>query len=121
MAARYLYFAAAGWALLVSELLVLIRRRAVLAAVVCGIAIAFAMVLQLNLRPWRVAGDVVVSMQRGVRNGKSAQAALEQWQAQHPVHMIIVNGIPREYQGVSIFNNGYPEFVEIEASSAAQP
>jgi len=113
IAARYIYFAAVGWALLVSELLGIIRQRAPLAFAVMAVAGTAAVALQLNLRPWRTAGDVVNAIHAGLERGESPEQTVAQWQARSAVKLTLKNGIPYEYQGVGIFINGYPEFLRI--------
>jgi hypothetical protein len=109
-ATRYLYFAAIGWALLVTQLLttVLIRRRALALAFVSFILILFAS-LQVNLKPWRTAGEIVASVAAAIREGKSPDASAADWRARYGDGLELKDGIPTVYKGVYLFVNGYPE------------
>jgi hypothetical protein len=109
-ATRYLYFAAIGWALLVTQLLttVLIRRRALALAFVSFILILFAS-LQVNLKPWRTAGEIVASVAAAIREGKSPEASAADWRARYGDGLELKDGIPTVYKGVYLFVNGYPE------------
>jgi hypothetical protein len=71
------------------------------------------MSLQMNLRPWRTSADLVNAMKVGLSAGKPAHAVLEEWERASGVQLNLDDGIPREYQGVGIFINGYREFARI--------
>jgi hypothetical protein len=62
-AARYLYFAAIGWALLVTQLLttLLVRRRQIVAAFT-ALTVALFLSLRMNVMPWRTAGDIAADV-----------------------------------------------------------
>lgn len=110
---RYIYFASVGWSFLVSELLVsVLQGRVALMGIGLALAIISVVSLQLNLRPWRIAGDYVSAMETGLERGESASSITAAWTTRTGVILDLENGIPREYQGVWIFLNGYPEFVD---------
>jgi hypothetical protein len=115
-AARYLYLASAGWALLVAELLVLLGRRVLVTTAVCALSTALALTLQVNLRPWRVAGRLVAEMQQALGQGRSVDTVLAPLRASPPAGMTFRHSTPYDYQGVGIFINGYPEFLKLETS-----
>ena len=109
---RYLYFAAAGWALLLAELLASeIASRAVWSAAIVAIAVVSVASLELNARPWRTAGEFVSAMGDGLRQGRAAPDIVREWQAHGDAGFDVRDGVVREYQGVGIFLNGYPEFL----------
>ena len=113
MASRYLYFAAFGWALLLTELVVRATRGyRTLAAATIFVALTSAALLQVNLRPWRIAGDVVTALAAGLGRGEPSAAILDEWRRAHDVRLTPERGIPRSYQGVGIFINGYSEFLQ---------
>lgn len=110
-AARYLYFAAAGWALLVAQLLGAIRSRSILAFAIGTLAITSFAWLHFNLRPWNVAEDVVVVMRAGAARGELPADTIARWNRERGVALTLKDGLPYSYQGVGIFINGYPELV----------
>jgi hypothetical protein len=110
VAARYIYCASVGWAFVLAQLLSAIRQRGLFVATVTGLVLISAVWLQLNLRPWRVAADVVHEMHAGLGRGEPLQVTIAQWQARHSTKLELKNGIPYEHQGVGIFINGYDEF-----------
>jgi hypothetical protein len=109
-ATRYLYFAAIGWALLVTQLLttVLTRRRALTVAFASVIVILFTS-LQMNAKPWRTAGEIVRSVATAIQEGKSPEMSATDWQAQYGGGLELKDGVPIVYKGVYLFVNGYPE------------
>jgi hypothetical protein len=109
-ATRYLYFAAIGWALLTTHLLttVLTRRRTFGAALVAQILVSFAS-LQINVRPWRTAGEIVSSVAAAVEEGRPVELASAEWQKKYGDGLELKDGIPSTYKGVYLFLNGYPE------------
>ena len=112
-ATRYIYFAAAGWALLLAQLVGVIRYRAAVVCTVAVLVVISAVFLRLNLRPWRTAGEVMNAMSAGLQKGEPAELTVARWQASRGVELELKNGIPYQYQGVGIFINGYPEFRRI--------
>jgi hypothetical protein len=95
-----------------SELLVTaVRSRAALAATIVTLAVVSFVSLQVNLRPWRIAGDFVTAVERGLEQEQPSDRIVAEWQARTGVELELKNGIPHTYQGVYIFLNGYPEFV----------
>ncbi len=109
-ATRYLYFAAIGWAVLAAQLLttVFIRPRTFGAALVGIILISFAS-LQVNVRPWRTAGEIVGSIATAIRQGRSPEQSSAEWQNRYGDGLEVKDGIPAVYKGVYLFVNGYPE------------
>lgn len=107
-ATRYLYFAAAGWAILVTHLLTTtwVRRGATLTAVVAVIGALF-LSLQANIRPWRTAGEIVDRLVAVVRAGESPETV--DWRAAYGDGLEIQHGLPTVYKGVYLFVNGYDE------------
>jgi hypothetical protein len=116
---RYLYFATAGFALLLSELLSAIAPSDGLwSACVLAVAVLSALSLEMNLRPWRAAGELVNALGDGLRQGRAAVDIIQGWQGRHAAGLELRDGVPREYQGVGIFVNGYPEFTELATRPA---
>jgi hypothetical protein len=113
IAARYLYFASIGWALLLAQLLGTIKSRTLFAAAAAGVALWSAVWLNLNLRPWRVAGDVVTSMRAGLQRGEPVERTIADWEAAHATKLQLKNHVPYQHQGVGIFINGYDQFTQI--------
>jgi hypothetical protein len=109
-ATRYLYFAAIGWAVLAAQLLttVLNRRQTVGAAFVGIILMSFAS-LQLNIRPWGAAGQIVADVAAAVRERGSAERTPAEWQSRYGQGLEVRDRIPYVYEGVYVFVNGYPE------------
>jgi hypothetical protein len=112
-AARYVYCAAAGWALLVAQLSSTISKRAMFAGLVATLSVTSAVWLQFNLRPWRTAADVVNTMQAGLKNGERAEAIVSRWQTARGVTLELKHGVPYQHQGVDIFVNGYDLFLRM--------
>ena len=98
-ATRYLYFAAAGWAILVTHLLTTtcVRRRAALTAFVTVIAIFF-LSLQANIRPWRTAGEIVDRVVAAIQAGQPPEAV--EWQTTYGDGLELQHGVPTVYKGV---------------------
>ena len=110
-ATRYLYFAATGWALLVTQMLgtLLRRRKAVMiVAVVSYIALAWAC-LQVNAKPWRTAGEIVRDVVSALQAGKDPKASVAIWREKYGNGIEVKDGVPTVYEGVYLFVNGYPE------------
>ena len=109
-ATRYLYFAAIGWALLVTQLLIaqLSRRQSLVLAFAVFIVFLFAC-LQVNVKPWRTAGAIVSSVATAIREGKSAEMSAADWHAKYGDGLEVNDGVPRVYKGVYLFVNGYAE------------
>ncbi len=120
-AARYLYFAAGGWGFIVASWVgATVPTPRALAIAAAALAVALAVSLQLNVRPWRVAGDVVNLMRTDVVNGRPPGERLAEWSARTGVQLRFRDSIPYEYGGVGIFFNGYDEFVR-SASKPSSP
>jgi len=111
--ARYVYFAAAGFGLLIAEAVGAITpTRAWSSVVGAAIGVGLSVSLALNLQPWLRTADLVEMMRRAVLSGGDVNAAVIGWQARHPRGLVIKDGVPDSYQGVWVFRNGYPEFVK---------
>jgi hypothetical protein len=110
LAARYVYFASIGWALFVAQLLttVLIRRRALAAASATFIVVLFAS-LQVNVKPWRTAWQIVSEVAAALEEGDSPERSSDYWQAKYGAGLEVKDGIPTVCKGVNVFINGYPE------------
>ncbi len=110
---RYLYFAAAGFGLLVADTIGAIpgvRRHAI--AATGALSAALLASLLLNLQPWREAADLVAEIESTVSAGEGPTDAIALWQSQHPPGLVLRNGVPDSYQGVWVFRNGYDDFVK---------
>ncbi len=111
LAARYLYFAAAGWALLVAQLAgAVIQKRLVFVMAAASAAVVLFSCLQINLQPWRVAGELVEDMTAALRAGDPVDGTVRAWQARTESEIELKDGVPSQYRGVGIFINSYPEF-----------
>ncbi len=112
--ARYLYLATAGWAIIVATFAAaVVSRPHPFAAAVAALAVVLAVSLHLNVRPWRVAGEVIAVMQSDLAAGHPPGARLAEWSARNGVELSLLDAVPREYGGVGIFINGYDEFIKI--------
>lgn len=113
VSARYLYFGAAGWSLLLAAVITrLVRRPSWQVTIVSGLAVALFLVLQTNLAPWRTVGEFVRTLDVELRRGVQPRTAIDNWQQQHHVTFQSNEaGIPLSYHGVYVFTNGYAEFV----------
>jgi hypothetical protein len=109
--ARYLYFATAGWAVLVAQLLTVIRHRIALAAAVATVVIGSFLFLRVNVRPWDVADAVVTTMRDAALHGHAPLEAAEMFATSRGITLQWKNGVPESFEGVTIFRNGYPEFL----------
>lgn len=122
MASRYLYFAAFGWALLISTAAIaVVPRRSHLAALVVIIVAGYGIALRLNVGPWLVAAQVVQAFAEGGLRREDPGTTLTRWRAQTGIPLQVKGGVPWAYQGVGIFNNGYPEFLRFVARKAEWP
>lgn len=110
-ATRYLYFAAAGWALLVTQMLatVLQRRKALTLCAFVGYMAFAAACLYLNTQPWRTAGEIVRNMISALEAGTDPRSSGETWRSRYGAGIEVKDGIPTVYEGVYLFVNGYPE------------
>lgn len=113
--ARYLYFAAVGWALVISELIIrTVPRPAVQVIVGVALALALAVALRGNLRPWQTAGEMIHALDSGLRQGSSPADVFNEWQTRNGIALRFnAAGLPDNYQGVYIFRNGYPEYLRM--------
>lgn len=121
VAARYIYFAAVGWAVLMAQLLGAIRSRVILALAIGTLAVTSFVWLRFNLRPWNVAEDVVVAMRAGAARDEAPADTIAKWTRERGVAPSLKDGVPYSYQGVGIFINGYPEFRRIVGARMTSP
>jgi hypothetical protein len=110
-----LYFAAGGWTLLILTALGGLRGTVVQSCIVAALLVASAACLYINARPWRVAGQIVEELRAADLTAHPAVVA--NWQARLGEDLKVEGGVPTEYRGVTIFRNGYPEFLRSIASS----
>lgn len=111
---RYLYFPSVGWSLLIAEVLIgLVNSRVLFSAAILTLAVASALSLQLNLRPWHAAANLVEAMKVGLQEGRATVDIVHSWQERYGTTLPLKDGVPREYKGVGIFINGYAEFVRL--------
>jgi hypothetical protein len=110
-ATRYMYFAAIGWSILVTQLLTtVLGRRQALAATFASFLIFLFVSLELNIKPWRTAGEIVGTVEEVIREGRSASdISAADWQARYGDGLELKDGVPTVYKGVYLFVNGYPE------------
>lgn len=109
---RYLYFAAAGWAMLIAWLLISASSsRFVQASAVVAVCALLAAALHANLEPWRIAAVIVNAMEKTIKPGNGSMASTNPWRTGIGTDLILEDGVPQSYRGVDIFINGYPEFV----------
>jgi hypothetical protein len=120
-ATRYLYFAAIGWAVLTAQLVttVFIGRWTLRAALVSIILLSFAS-LQVNVRPWRVAGEIVRSVTAAVKEGRSPELSAAEWQNRYGDGLESRDGVPTVYKGVYLFVNGYPQLRTMLSESSGR-
>lgn len=122
--ARYLYFGAFGWGLLVAATLAAALRSArAVAAATAVAAVLLATLLHVNLGPWRQAAAIVEEMEQAAMRGEDAAAAAARTADRLGIQVTSRDGIPREAGGVGLFINGYPEFlarIRAGASPAAR-
>jgi hypothetical protein len=110
--ARYLYFGAFGWGLLVwSALAGAMPSARAIGAAAAAIAVWSAALFHVNLRPWRQAADVVRRMELATVDGEDPAVAADRRAAELGIVLVTRDGIPRELGGVGLFVNGYPEFL----------
>ncbi len=112
--ARYLYFGSIGWAAFVAVSVEAVwqGRRAFATAGTVLLCVS-AVCLALNLRPWTVAADLVRAMEAAADHGRDSAADARRWAEETGAPIQFEAGLPREINGVSIFLNGYPEFVRL--------
>jgi hypothetical protein len=108
--ARYIYFAAAGWGVLMAQLVTAVRKPAFVAAWVAVIVAMYAVCLRVNLQPWLAVEDMMAALRRGASAGEPLSTTVDGLKARYGNSLKIENGIPSEYDGVWILLNGYEEF-----------
>lgn len=109
--ARYLYFAAIGWSLLVAQLLTGIGRRTAALLTAITLIVGSALCLRFNTRPWDVASDFVLAVRDAARRGEDPTRAVERMATERGIKLTRGDSAPDSYQGVTIFRNGFPEFL----------
>lgn len=111
---RYLYCAAAGWAIIVAEMVATaVPRPKVFVAVAVALTAASASSLYLNARPWLMARDVINALEVSSAAGSGVDAELRRLRAMNHPGMTWKDDVPYTYKGVGIFINGYNEFLKI--------
>jgi hypothetical protein len=110
-ATRYLYFAAIGWALLVTQMLgtLLQGKKTLTIGAFVGYMVFASACLYVNTRPWRTAGEIVHGVIDELEAGRDPRADAETWRARYGDGIEVKDGIPTVYEGVYLFVNGYPE------------
>jgi hypothetical protein len=116
--ARYLYFAAAGWAIVLTELLRGLPNRIAMAAGVAALLALSFVFLRANARPWDVADAVVTTMRQEALRGEPTLDTMTRLRSTYGPGFRLKNGIPDSYRGVTIFRNGYPEFLRLSVSES---
>jgi len=120
-ATRYLYFAAIGWALLVTQLLTTaFGQPRTLRVVFGGVILMMFVSLQANVKPWRTVGQIVRNIESAIREGKSPERDTADWKAKYGDGLEVKDGVPTVYKGIYIFVNGYTEFRTMITSSRPQ-
>jgi hypothetical protein len=111
-AARYVYFGAVGWSLLVAEALNrCIRHPMIRLGAASTLVAGLFLALWVNLRPWRAAAELVRGLDEAISAGGSTAEVVRDWQDKHhAVAALNAEGMPDSHQGVYIFVNGYPEY-----------
>ena len=79
---------------------------------VAGVGLAMAASLQLNLRPWRTAAEVVAVAAAAVRTNTPPDLAVQDWMQRTAAPLELRESVPVAYHGVPILANGYDEFIE---------
>ncbi|HPW19372.1 MAG TPA: hypothetical protein PLE61_01040 [Vicinamibacterales bacterium] len=112
--ARYLYFPAFGWALFISQAAssLLHRRLHFLTAAVALIALA-CVSLQLNLKPWKTAAEIVDAVSSTIVSGGAVEARSSEFRERYGTALEMKDEVPVAYKGVYLFVNGYPELRRI--------
>jgi hypothetical protein len=109
--ARYLYFEAAGWGVLVASAIAAVGDERVRRLVAAALCVVLALALHLNLAQWRTAGQLVTVMEAAGRRGEPPDRRAQVWASERALDVTFSDGIPRQYRGVGIFVNGYPDFL----------
>lgn len=110
--ARYVYFAAFGWGVVLAALISsVVRAPRWIAAAALSVALVMMLLLDVNLRPWRVAAGVVNVMSAAIAGNASPSERLAEWTTRNNVRVVFRESVPYEYGGVGIFINGYDGFV----------
>jgi hypothetical protein len=65
--------------------------------------------LQLNVGPWRTAGEIVGSVAAAIEEGRSPERSSAGLRDKYGDGLELKDGIPTVYKGVCLFVNGYPE------------
>jgi hypothetical protein len=109
--ARYLYFPATGWGLLVAALASrMVKGRAAMLASTALYAGLAALCLWFNLGPWNTASEAVAMFAEGVRVNTPLADTVAEWTRRTGTAPALRDGAPSEHKGVWLFLNGYKEF-----------
>jgi hypothetical protein len=120
-ATRYLYFASVGWALLtVHTVKSLPVRRVSFAAVFAATVAVSYLFLQVNLRPWRTAGEIVDAVCGAIISGKPIEAQSAELRKRYGDGLEVIDGVPVTYRGVYLFVNGYPQLRKMLTADGAR-
>ena len=118
---RYLYFASVGWALLMAQTIKSLPvRRLSFTVVFTSVVLSSFLFLQLNLRPWRTAGEIVDAVSSSVVSGNSVEARSAELQRRYGDGLEVRDGVPVVYKGVYLFVNGYPELCKMMTTGGAR-
>jgi hypothetical protein len=111
--ARYLYFPAVGWSILLANMS-FGRHPSRLLHVTTGLTIIvfLAIFLARNTAPWRSASSLVQAMGMSVAEGADGRSAAAAWQARTGIALEMKDGIPVSCQGIDILRNSYAEFLD---------
>jgi hypothetical protein len=112
---RYLYLAAAAWALLVADLIASItdrvsRRSLTFGVAIAGVVLVFVLSLQRELVVWRRAADL------RDRVLSEAQVTLGASSCDRPTFA----NVPDSVDGAYVFRNGFPEAVGLAAADPSR-
>jgi hypothetical protein len=120
-ATRYLYFASVGWALLTAQTVKSLPvRRVSFAAVFASSVVVSYLFLQVNLRPWRTAGEIVDAVCSAIVSGKSVEARSAELRKRYGDGLEVSDGVPVAYKGVYLFVNGYPQLRRMLTADGAR-
>jgi len=108
--ARYIYFAAAGWGVVIAQLATALRTTAFVAPALALVMAMYGACLRVNLRPWLAVEDMMVALRHGASTGEPLSTTVDGLKARYGSGLKVENGIPSEYRGVWILLNGYDEF-----------
>jgi hypothetical protein len=117
-AARYLYGAAAGWALMLALFVgrsstALVVQMSLAAALLAGSTVA----LRHNLQPWHTAAGLKAAIDAALAGGVPPARVVADWQRRTGISPELnAQGVPNQIQGVYFFQNGYPEYLQLRGA-----